>query len=696
MTRRQIGRFRPALDCLEGRLVMTQVGLGTMLPVAAMVAPLTLPVDVLDITAGPVVLASSPAAIDVDFHQAVGAAGSSRLDFRLLAVGADGTTSTQPGVGLADLERIEPVQGTDGVLVLTPSSTLPAGEYRLILLGSGPLGQRVPLAATATDPGLMISDFKVEPAGIAATPTAPAGSIGAATSIVPVVPATTVEGLQVDRADPDSAAATGLTLRLSGPISVDALLGSAGSAVGLLDALGRAWTLTPTNYDPVGDTLSFVFDQDLPAGTYSLVAGSGGLFDPQGLALTSTGQAGGVLGQFTEPAQVLAPDDLGPITPADATSGRTASLSVATDGTASGRFVIMAPGVYHFAGISGAEGLGFQSVDLHGASSGTVASLAVPGGVDAYLAAGVYRMNLSGIDPNSARIAITIRGDAFGLDSLLGEAIGQGVAMPTRLLVGPADAGVGLASSDPSSATPAAARPAPASGSTAAQGLDDEGRESAAGLFFPSGAALTIGQPLGRPSSTGAAIGVVAPSATGGPAGLAMVGSTMPSGLFARSPAPGSRREAGADPDPEVGAARPPGPAERVGDPRFAGREVPESSEPEGVQASLDRQGQFVRTASEVWDILTSPERPEAEVAAQPAPGDGAELAGPRAGDKPGNAMASFASPIGIGVAVLIAIQYRQRRLERGRLAAVPTSTRMPLRGPHRSIRTGPKVGAGC
>ena len=99
-------------------------------------------------------------------------------------------------------------------------------------------------------------------------------------------------------ADPLDPTPTGLTLTFSGAIDPNSLRSN--SPVLVYDASGKAWPTTLSSYDGSQCQVSFVFDQPLPPGQYTVVVPpAGGLEDLTGRAPVSPGHIPGVLASFT-------------------------------------------------------------------------------------------------------------------------------------------------------------------------------------------------------------------------------------------------------------------------------------------------------------------------------------------------------------------------------------------------------------
>ena len=106
--------------------------------------------------------------------------------------------------------------------------------------------------------------------------------------------------------------------------------GSGQPAVVAVDQAGKSWALTPISYSEPQCQVSFVFDQALPAGQYTLrLPATGGLTDLAGKAPIAPGLSAGVLASWTvaAPRSTPMPNDLGVLWPSlvDGSRARAAS-----------------------------------------------------------------------------------------------------------------------------------------------------------------------------------------------------------------------------------------------------------------------------------------------------------------------------------------------------------------------------------
>jgi Bacterial pre-peptidase C-terminal domain len=152
----------------------------------------------------------------------------------------------------------------------------------------------------------------------------------------------TLLNFNVDRADPLDPNPTGLTLQFSGTL-LNPVTTSPQQATNLdktievVDSTGHAYPVVFTGYSEPDARISFVFDDPLPPGHYTIrLPNQGGLVDLAGHSPVAPGQPAGVLGTFTvEPSKD--PHDLGVLLP-NAASTFDAQLSPGNSVTY--RFVI--------------------------------------------------------------------------------------------------------------------------------------------------------------------------------------------------------------------------------------------------------------------------------------------------------------------------------------------------------------------
>jgi hypothetical protein len=113
---------------------------------------------------------------------------------------------------------------------------------------------------------------------------------------------TRLVNVTVDRSSPHDASPTGLTLTFSGPIDVSKLFlpDSQVTAIQVVDSSGQVWPITADSYEVSSCKLRMIFDQPLPAGSYSLISSPmNGLTDLAGQFILSVAGVGGVLASWT-------------------------------------------------------------------------------------------------------------------------------------------------------------------------------------------------------------------------------------------------------------------------------------------------------------------------------------------------------------------------------------------------------------
>ena len=126
------------------------------------------------------------------------------------------------------------------------------------------------------------------------------------------------------------------------------------TALTVVDASGQTWPITLVGDEDSGDRLNFIFNEPLPAGSYSLVVPSqGGLTDLAGNPVVGpSGNPPGVLATWTvaAPTGPGDPDNLGVLWPGPLNVTWSPGIS-RTDTIDPGqgvddRFVVICPGVY--------------------------------------------------------------------------------------------------------------------------------------------------------------------------------------------------------------------------------------------------------------------------------------------------------------------------------------------------------------
>jgi hypothetical protein len=524
---------------------------------------------------------------------------------------------------------------------------------------------------------------------------------------------TQVLGLRLDHADPLSKAPSGLTLQFSGPIQTTVLADPSHPVAVLVDRDGKTWPVTVAGYNGITGQLSFLFDRPLDPGSYKLELAGDGLVDLAGMAPVAQGQAPGVLGAFKVSPSVTAVGDLGPILPAAADSGRTATFDVGGNSSTSRQFVVVRPGVYAIDNVGTPSGVSLGLLDGRGILVASGASIK-----DVTLKLGQYTLVASNSGTQPSAVTITIRQKSISYSQFLEGGVAQGPAFSLRLVTPEANFGQGsdaptsLDNLAPSGTNPQPSSPSStatatagagqgssgsgrdlATGATPGTGIASMGVPSVAGMYFGSSSASTVG----RPSALSSQISAVGPSGPSGSVALASISSGLPAGLIVNlTPVrPGDLDV------PEVIPAESDGGRDGVPTaPRTIGLELGLLSRPAGSHRADDR----ILADADWIDRLVSGAFGWLEGAPESAPttvaGDGPAIALEPAvesgsgGEEHRLETASLSSPVVIGaVVVTLAYRYRQALTGKsgGRCKGGPKQgARVPLvlAGPHRRTRS--------
>ncbi len=356
---------------------------------------------------------------------------------------------------------------------------------------------------------------------------------------------TQLTGFSLQRADPLDPTPTGLTLTFSGALDPNSLMSN--SPVLVHDASGKAWPVTLSSYE--GSQMSFVFNQPLPPGQYTVaVPPSGGLTDFTGRAPVSPGPTPGVLATFTVKSETSSSvaGNLGIVWPS-LQSGVSQFATIAPGQTVVSRVVVLIQGQYKLntsftvgsAAITRIGPGGFNVVDP--ASSGP------PQTYSGLLNEGVYFFEFSAVGSQSVQGSWTFRPVTVDFDNaiqdyLVSNGVGQSPALALRLTT-PMSSGSTL-DSPPATGpmlsgdvTPISSPTNPQSGtvivSVPTSGASG-GPVSATGLApIPASLLVTVNTGLlGSPTVQNEQIGVVGPVVAGGSIALAGSFPGLPPGIF--------------------------------------------------------------------------------------------------------------------------------------------------------------------
>jgi hypothetical protein len=243
--------------------------------------------------------------------------------------------------------------------------------------------------------------------------------------------------------DPLDRDPTGFTLQFNAPLALTDSNGNLfdvmSRGVQVLDANGRSWPIAAVAYDEATSTLSYVFRQRLPQGSYSVrIPTTGGLVDLSGHQPTAYGHANGIFGSFSIDARASStgPDDLGPLYPDDLLNTVAHDVVVPAGATVSIRYVVLYSDFYKITTrqLGGTPTATLQ--DSGSNSSGAAGSGTRDSDTSSYefVAAGVHVFTLknTGNAPITYRFQLGIA--AYHWESLLQSGIGQGPALGLRLI----------------------------------------------------------------------------------------------------------------------------------------------------------------------------------------------------------------------------------------------------------------------
>ncbi len=255
---------------------------------------------------------------------------------------------------------------------------------------------------------------------------------------------TTLQSFQLDNADPLVANPTGFTVQFSGPLSLDSLYVSSDLAEGdqpfqalqVVDQTGKVWTITPSAYVEANDQFSFVFDQPLPPGHYSLIVPTThGATDLAGQAPTEPGEPAGVLTTWDVTANTTTtdPTDLGPLLK-NVLVGINRSDALAPGTQVTYRLVVTGAGLY---GLT----TSYTGGDLTILEEGTNGDVAIgplgsgqsyPNILDG--APGIYYLKFSNPGTAVTQVSWNLRRTPYSWEEILASGVGQGPALQLMLL----------------------------------------------------------------------------------------------------------------------------------------------------------------------------------------------------------------------------------------------------------------------
>jgi methionine-rich copper-binding protein CopC len=391
----------------------------------------------------------------------------------------------------------------------------------------------------------------------------PAGVFELDVSATPAVPPTALVAFDLDHADPLEPSPTGMDLTFSGPVDVSSLTqtGQQETALTVVDASGKTWPISAMAYDNSEHRLSFVFDEPLPAGTYSLVVPSqGGLTDLAGNPVIGpSGDPPGVLATWTiaAPSGPADPNDLGVMWPGPEnvtwSSGKSGSTTLDPGQEVQDRFMVIWPGIY---GLQAQVGTGAVDLAIVASDGTTVTDLGSVTGLNQpvfHLGTGVYELRMTAEGSKTASVAWTLYIQALDHENILNNGVGQAPAQNLPVF-GPMPGSGAAPTSFGGSGTPSAG--AMLTGTTSAATITTagaaSGNEGASSTGFaasavPAALLVTPATNLaGLPASDQGYVAAVGPLADGAAVALADAGRVLPAGLRYQSSPSGTEPQVGA------------------------------------------------------------------------------------------------------------------------------------------------------
>jgi hypothetical protein len=534
---------------------------------------------------------------------------------------------------------------------------------------------------------------------------------------------TRVLGFALQYDDPLNPSPTGLTIGFSGPIDPSSILGEGTGQPGVVvvDQGGKAWPLTPVGYSESNGRVSFVFDQPLPAGQYTLrVPAAGGLADLAGKAPTAPGLARGVLASWVvgPSRSATIPNDLGVLWPSGSLSGTT---DIAPGQSIVLRVVVPMSDFTKLETILSRGQLAIQRIDAHGSAvleQGTNAPLS---NYLMNLRGGFYWIKLTAVGTQPVRVSWGLRPEPLDPESLIDNGIGQSAALSLRLVnpswtdqtpgapAGPQDPVAADSPAGPQGPV-ATNTPAGPEGALAASIAGQQAGSPSTASALPSSLLVTVNTGLlGLPSSQSESVAAVGPVVAGGFVAMADSSPGLLPGIVDReyrgsdgpdesSPAVAVARKAADDPAETATEGVPADPG-TVG-PVVMDTEAAALARAEriaGVVARLGRWFTGIRADGPVAGPVEGPASPG------PAQGESLPVLAENESDQDAGSLADRAEHAELGVpttlVVAVGATYRLRKLASrwwrrapGRSPRVPSSPGQPPRGPHAPRSTRPRM----
>jgi hypothetical protein len=435
---------------------------------------------------------------------------------------------------------------------------------------------------------------------------APGGPFVLDLTATPVVRSTSLVDFQLDHADVLETAPTGLDLTFSGAVDVDSLASPDHrvTALSVVDSWGRTWPISYMDPDDQSsqDSLSFLFDEPLPPGNYSLVVPTqGGLTDLAGNPVVGpAGSSPGVLATWTvaAPTGPADPENLGVIWPGSInvtwSTPVTGSDTLAAGQEVDDRFVVICPGIYEVQAQVGAGSVDVHIVNSEGQivrDSGSLPSLY------ATLVPGAYRLLLVSTSSSTTEIDWTLVPNSLDWDKNYYNGVGQVNALvlpmtgPFPETAGPTAATAGSDGSATPIVPPAATSAGATSGNASSNASELGGSPLQTALLVSMETGLA-----GLPSTNSGSIPSVGTMAAAITIPTNDAGRGLAQGLPSWNSS-GTDLKVGEDDPADAQGAVPPAPAERVGSAQTDGMAAPEAASARADAIALARADRLVRIA---------------------------------------------------------------------------------------------------
>jgi len=249
---------------------------------------------------------------------------------------------------------------------------------------------------------------------------------------------TRVTGAALQWGDPLGTSPTGLVLDFSGSIDFNSLKTAANnhSAIWVADQSGHTWFLTPTSYNASQAQVSFVFDQPLPPGKYSLFdSTSEGFKDLAGWAPVAPGLPQGALATWTVApgTQPVVPGNLGAVWPSQQAGVADSELILPGQVATSQVFVPM-QGLYT---LRTSVSQGTLAIERAGPDGLVVVDTGTTGTSHLYtlpLEPGLYVFTFRNLGTQEALANWRIVPSNIDHENLIDNGVGQSVALSLRLI----------------------------------------------------------------------------------------------------------------------------------------------------------------------------------------------------------------------------------------------------------------------